>query len=94
MPRNTLRAASGQHTESDTVSGVTYNTGGFTVNTNLGRVDEAMVEARGSLYEARFDSVISNNGLVVTVHSQASGDELADDTDLTGENFTYTAYRL
>lgn len=94
MPRNSVRAASGQQIETDTVDGPTYNTGGFTISTNLGRVDEFIVYANGSGYEARYASTESNNQAVVTVHSQGSGDEVGDDTDLTGETFTYTAYRL
>lgn len=101
MPFNKLRAATGKLSEVDTVSGpATYNTGGFTINTNLGRVNEALVNFFGTApssvaaHEARLQSIVSNNGLLVTVHSQDTGDEFADNTDLSDAEFSYNAHRL
>lgn len=95
MTKKILRAQNGMQTNVDSASGPSsYPTGGFSVSTDLGRVDEASVDIDNPLYEARLDSVTSKNSLLVEAYSQASGTELAAGTDLSTDSVTYTAHRL
>lgn len=90
-----LRAASGQQSESLSQDGPSsYPSGGFSIRTNLGRVDEAMVQTDDMGFDAKVSQVTDNNVLQVAVVSQDSGNEVSDSTDLSGVSFTYDAYRL
>lgn len=94
MP-DVLRARSHQQIEADSISGPgSYESGvGFSIRSNLGRVDEVDVEVNNADYEARA-SVADNNAIVATFHSQASGTELPDAADLSTDTVHWTAYRL
>lgn len=95
MSPNILRAASGQQAEtSSEAAPSSYPTGGFTVSTDLGRVDEAMVEGDDGSWEVRLDSVSSKTDLDVQVFSQDGTGEAAGGTDLSGMGITYDAKRL
>lgn len=90
-----LRAASGQQVQTSSESGPSsYPTGGFSIRTGLGRVDEALVQNGNASYEARLDSISDNNAIVVTMYSQGTGTELAAGTDLSDDSVTYQAKRL
>jgi len=93
MPAPTpLVARSGQLQETDHVSGPnSYATGGFSVRTNIGRVDNQIVEGDNATYEFRA-SVADNNAIVVSAYSQSTGTEVAANTDLSGVTVTYTAF--
>lgn len=89
-----LRAAKEQQSDHDSTSGPgSYSTGGFSIRTNLGRVDEFDVDAADATYEAQA-SVSDNNALVVEAHAQDGTGETAAGTDLSGVTFHYSAYRL
>lgn len=95
MSYRSLVARSGQVTESNDTSGPTsYPTGGFSVRTNIGRVDEALVEGDSGTNVYEKTSVGDNNAIVIQAFSQASGGEIAAGTDLSGDTITYTAYML
>lgn len=96
MP-NILRAASGQQSDIDSVSGpTTYpsNAGVFSVRTDLGRVDQAMVQVDNSQLTTRVESISSNNILNISVNSVATATPVQAGTDLSGDTFTYAAWRL
>lgn len=95
MANNTLVARSGQLTEADSTSGPgSYPTGGFSIQTRMGRVDQAIVEGDNGAYDYKLNSVASHNQIVVQAYSQGSGTEVAANTDLSGDTVTYTAYML
>ena len=97
---NVLRARSHQQTEADSVSGPSsYTSGdGFSVRSNLGRVDQVDPEIDNNLWEARLDSIASNNTMVFQFFSQstsgASAPEAPDGTDFSGDKVHWTAHRL
>lgn len=94
MP-NVLRARSHQQAEADSVSGPSsYASGtGFSIRSNLGRVDEVDVEIDNASWEARA-SVADDNAIVAQFYSQGSGTEVADATDLSADTVHWTAHRL
>ena len=94
-----MRAATHQQGEMDSVTGPqTYDSGaGFSVRSDLGRVDEAEVWAGEDDDNKPFDATVTvqnDNELVIHAYSQATGVEAADDTDLSSINFTWLAERL
>ena len=90
-----LTAVKGQGLDVNSVAGPTsYNTGGFTIPTDLGRVDEATLQIDNSSFETRVDSIASNNQIAAQVFSQGSGTEASQDSDFSGDTVTYQAYRL
>lgn len=96
---NVLRAATHQEAEEDTVAGPTsYPTGGFTVRSDLGRVDEVIPHAGESDDGQKpFDAtalVQDDNAIVISAFSQATGVEAQAGTDLSGIDFSWTAHRL
>lgn len=91
--------ASGAITSTDTQAGPdAYPTGGFAIQTNLGRADSYDVEVNSPDYEARVTGVNNNSELNVQVFTMnftdGAVDEVADGTDLSGVEFTYEATRL
>lgn len=93
MP-NLLRAAQGGMSETNSESPpASYPSGGFTVSTDLGRVDEAIVQIDNASWEARLEST-DETEMVVGVYSQGSGNEAAAGTDLSDDSVSYTAARL
>lgn len=95
MP-NILQAQSGQTNQVDSIAGPgSYESGdGFSITTNLGRVDEATAEIDNSTWDARATGVADNNTVVVSVFSSDSAGEAPQDTDLSGDEITYSASRL
>lgn len=96
---NVLRAATHQEAEEDAVVGpASYPTGGFTIRSDLGRVDEVIVHAQESGDNQKpFDAtaeVQDDNAIVVSAFSQATGVEAAAGTDLSAITFSWTAHRL
>lgn len=96
-----MRAATHQQVEDDSVPGPeTYPSGGFTIDSGLGRVDEVIVTAGESADSGSkpFDAtatVQNHNEILVQAHSQASGVEVADQTEgLQNVTFSWTAQRL
>lgn len=99
MSLNVMRAATHQQEEDNSVDGpASYPSGGFSVRTDLGRVDEVIVHAGESGDGQKpFDAtavVQDNNALVVSAFSQPTGVEAAAGTDLSNITFSYTAQRL
>lgn len=95
MPHTVLNAASGQLEEQTSVSGPnSYDaTNGFSISTNLPRVDEAQTQISAGSVETRVESIASDNTIVVSVFSAASGGELPADTTLSQDTITYSAYQ-
>lgn len=90
-----LVANEGQQTLVESVTGPTsYTTGGFPAQANLGRVDEATVEAVSDAYDAYVSSVGSNNTAYVQVVATDTATEQTGGTDLSGTTFTLTSHRL
>lgn len=96
-----MQAASGQVMEMQTVTGPTSypNGDGFTVQSDLGRVDNFIVQTDSGTIETRNDSVVNNNQMVVKAYTaNTSGntpyDEVTNDNDLSGDNFTLFASKL
>lgn len=95
MANNKLVAQSGQVTEADSTSGPgSYPTGGFSIQTNIGRVDQAMVEGDNGTYDYELNSVASHNVVVVQAYNNSTGSEVSSNTDLSGDTITYAAYML
>lgn len=92
---NVLTASSGQQNEPNNVAGPSsYPTGGFSIRTNLGRVDQAIIQGDNSARSYKVQSTPTNH-IVATAHSAgSSGTELASGTDLSSDNIVYDAYRL
>ena len=89
-----IRTASHEQIQADTAAGpADYTQGGMTIQTALGRVDEAMIEAKDETYMATVTEVTGNNNLNVVVVDVSDGSEVAADTDLTGTDFTFLAVR-
>lgn len=89
---NVSLAATGQKTQADTVSGPTsYTSGGTGFSTDLGRVDTATIETNNEAYEATVTGIASNNEMTVVVVNTSDGVELAGGTDLSADDFTFTA---
>lgn len=100
---NVTRAASGEEAETDTVNGAdSYSTGGISIGTNLGSVDDATVEVDNPNYQAQVEgtsgphlTVVLYTATVDTTTSNASQSvdwsEVADATDISADWFTYTA---
>lgn len=91
---NVIRASSHQQNDTNTRTGPSsYPSGGFSLRTDLGRVDEATVEAQDGDWEAVNSGTTGNNHIQTAVFSQG-GNEAQAGTDLSSINFTYDAYRL
>lgn len=89
-----LRAAEGGNFEAESNSGPSsYPTGGFSVTSDLGRIDEIILDAQNASWEAIREST-SDNSVVVGVYSQGTGTEAAAGTDLSGVDFTHIAFQL
>lgn len=102
MPR-VLQAATGQTSQVDSVTGPTSydSSSGVVISTDLIRVDRASVEidtgddSTTAPWEARVDSISSDNQIHARVFSQASGNEAqSGTTDLSTFELTYRADRL
>jgi hypothetical protein len=92
---NLLRAATGEISDVDTVAGPdSYPTGGFSIKTSLGRISDTAVSTDAPGYEAREVGAGDPEWLRIEVHSQDGTSEVAGGTDLSGDNFTYQAFRL
>ena len=95
-----LRAASGQEAAVDDVAPeepTSYPTGGFSVRSSLGRIDDASVSADDGDWEARVTAVGSGdraNFCNVQVYSQDGSGEAADGTDLSDTSFLLRTERL
>lgn len=102
---DTLVGNNGLSVEHETVNGAdAYSTGGITVTTGLGRVDEYSVSVDNQAYQAAVTGV---NGSDLTVQlyeaevdtttsnatEPVSWVEVADAADITGDMFTYIASR-
>ena len=66
----------------------------FTTRSDLDRVDEVTAGVNNGSYNAQVLSVTSNNRVHIGVFSADTGNAVSDDTDLSSESFTYTAYKL
>lgn len=93
-----LRAASGQHIEVTRVTGPTsYPSGdGFSVTSDMGRVDEFTVQSPSDSVLSKNDNITGNNTMVVKAYSMTSNvnNEIEDAVDLSGDDYILTAYRL
>lgn len=90
-----LRAMEGGQTEADETSGPSsYPTGGFSVRSNLGRVDRAMAEIDDLDTGVEVTSVSDDNALIVQAYDKAAGGEIASGTDLSDNTVTHFATRL
>jgi len=90
-----LEATQGQQNEGRSFAGPSsYPTGGFSARSDLGRVDEATVQVDNGSYDAHVESVADNNALIVQVVEEDTASEVGGGTDLSGETFVQTAYRL
>lgn len=96
-----LRAATGEQMEIQTVTGPTsYPTGGFSVVSNLGRVDEFTVQTPSNSIHSKNHDITGYNTMVTTAFSMGTGDAAAegqeynDASNLSGDEFVLTAYRL
>lgn len=94
-----MRAATHQQSEMNSVSGPqSYDSAtGFSVRSDLGRVDEVEVWAGEEDSTKPFDAtaeVADDNAIVISAFSQDTGVEAQDDTDLSGITFTWIAERL
>lgn len=69
-----------------------YPTGGFTVSTELGRVNSAQVDTDDPAYEARNTGASGTEFTVVA--TDPSGTEVSAGTDISSVTFNYTAKRL
>lgn len=98
MPTNLLTAMSGQQSASDTATGPqSYDTGGFSVRTSLGRVDRATASVDNGDREARVTDTGSQdtaNYVNIQVYQQGGAGEVSQDTDLSGDEFLIDAKRL
>lgn len=95
MPRNLMRATSGELSETSEVTGPnSYQSGGFTISTDVGRVDEASIEVSSDDTWIAQVTDTNTTSIIATVRSMDSGNEAANDTDLSAVEFTYTAHRL
>lgn len=90
-----LEAASGQQIDAGRTAGPSTIVGGiFSIKTNLGRVDEALVDSEDVSWVAAPQDAGEQTYIQVEVASQGSGNAPSDDTDLSGVTFRYAAYRL
>lgn len=90
-----LRAARGGQSAADDVSGPSsYPTGGFSVRTDLGRVDRAVAEGDSLDNGYEVTSIADDNALVIQAYDKAAGGEIAGGTDLSDDTVTYLAKRL
>jgi len=90
-----LLKATTQQEISSTAGPDAYENGdGYSVSTDLARVDEADASTDASGVEARVTSVASYNTLVVKMYSTESGDEYAQGADLSDDTVVYEAYKL
>lgn len=77
----------------------TYQTGGFSYSSALGRVDTAIAQIQSTSQSAKVTSIVNNNTVVVQVFSQGSGvageegQEVADGLNI-ADSIHLTAYRL
>lgn len=100
MPRNILRAATGQQSSVDTLDDQqpgSYSTGGFSVRSSLGRVDDATVSVDSPDYEARVTGTGDDdraNYANIQIYSQDGTGEVAADTDITEDTFVLRTNRL
>jgi len=86
-------AKSGGLVNSDQVAGPgSYPTGGFNIDTKLGRISTAMVESDSASYELRVQSTPTYQ-IAVQAFSAGTSSEVAAGTDLSGVNVTFTATR-
>lgn len=92
---NILRASAGGMTEQESLSGPeSYPTGGFSVRSNLGRVNNVIVDGDSDTYEYEASSIDDNNAFVVQAWDRSDGTEAGAGTDLSEETVTYSAARL
>lgn len=100
MPQNILLAASGQQSavgDLDDQQPNSYSSGGFSVRSSLGRVDEASVSGQQEGQEARVTATGSGdraNYVNVQLYSQGSGNQLQADTDISGDTYILRSERL
>jgi len=72
-----------------------YDAGaGFTVASNLGRVNEFMVDSDGENNVPGNQTVTNDNEMVVQVFNQDGTGEIAGGTDISGTTFTFLSARL
>lgn len=72
---------------------VSYNTGGFSYTSRLGRVDTAQAEFLSDSMTAKVTTIQSNNEVVVQLFSAGTTNEV-DDGQSVETNISLTAYRL
>lgn len=91
MPRTILRAAAGEQ-QTDSLTGPSsYDSGtGFTIDTDLQRVNDMMVASDNNSWEARVAST-TDNSAVVQVYSQSTNVEAPSGQDLSSVSFVYNA---
>lgn len=102
MTSSILEAVTGETREvqTDARDGeVSYNTGGFSYTSRLGRVDTASAEIQSSSQSAKVTEITSDNVVVVQLFSQGTatagdeGQEIDNDTRVS-DNIHLEAYRL
>lgn len=80
-------------------SGHSYNTGGYSYVSNLGRVDAAIAQVHADSITAKVTGINSPNEVVVQLFSQGTGDAGEEGQEIDGdqvvpEDLNLTAYRL
>lgn len=100
MPTNILRAASRQESAVDSLGDQqpnSYSTGGFSVRSSLGRIDEGTVSMDNGDREARVTNIGTGdraNWANVQVYSQDGSGEIPADTVISGDTFVLRTERL
>lgn len=100
MPTNILRAATGQQAGVDNLDDQqpnSYSTGGFSVRSSLGRINDATVSVDNGDWEARVTNIGTGdraNFANVQVYSQDGSGEAANNTDIESDTFVLRSERL
>lgn len=78
---------------------LSYNTGGFSYTSKLGRVDTAQAEIQSTSQTAKVTSITSDNIVVVQLFSQGTGVAAEEGQEIgnnnrVSDNISLTMYRL
>lgn len=102
MVSSILEAVTGETMEVQTDArdgDVTYQTGGYSYTSKLGRVDTAQAEIQSTSQVAKVTSIVSDNTVVIQLFSQGSGVAGEEGQEIDNgvnvqDNISLVAYRL
>lgn len=81
--------------EQDSVTATeSYQSGGFSVRSSMGRVDNVIVEGDSDTRTYEATSIDDDNAIVVQAFNRSDGSEAGEGTDLSDDTITYRASRL